>query len=116
MKVTKHRDGTVSLTGLSVHDVQNLGYAASCAAASYARSLNAGSTGSNQAWDISQMGLFERLRSRLEVASNSSLSGPGAHYLPRGASMEVQSSDWSGAQAYGWLNSNMIKVAPRDES
>lgn len=106
MKLTKHADGTISITGILAEELSDLAHAASCTVAHCAS--NPG--GIDQAFMSQQRERFERLYRALSIVGNYP-GASGVTYLPAGKSCELIAGDWTHADnAYGWKNSNHVRV------
>lgn len=102
MKITKHRDGTFTLSEVSQNDMGMLKMGLSWKAAidgSWAdfRGVNIPppSSSDDAMFSAREAPKTERLRRELEVACNGPYASVGAEYLPYGKSITLRSDNWA---------------------
>lgn len=123
MKLTKHRDGTYSLTDMTSGDLTALSIALlwrTAASHAIARGSSTVATGAehwrsedDKAWQRGAARAAERLYDALQIATRwpSAELPAGTETLPRGASIELTSDRFDEPEPYRRIRATRINVA-----
>lgn len=110
MKITKTKDGTVNLTGVTMEELRDM-IMANCVATAYFTKDATWSDHAKQA-----MERHRRFEDALRIVEASSLTTPGAQYLPWGKSLTLDPYLWADTSddAYEVADGRHIRVAEKD--
>lgn len=94
MKITHHKDGSYSITGMTRDDIDDIGFAAGLACSWFVQ--NQGMLATADEWNDNREREFETLANVMADACRWSGCATDVRYLPVGRSIELDSTVWMG--------------------